>query len=126
VPLLVGEVALTAGGMSCLEHCDPLGSGNNVIARTIFATHTHATYTPAGRPAQIKTTLASSDASTARFSDLTDSYTTTGSCPGTTAGRQTSQIQTVTDNIAVAVTYAYCYNTAGRLYSAITPGGSYV
>ena len=101
-------------------------SGNNVIAPTSFATHTHATYTAAGRPAQVKTTLASSDANANRFSDLTDSYTTTGNCPGTTAGRPTSQIQTVTDNIAVTVTYAYCYNTAGRLYSAITPGGTYV
>ena len=103
------------------------GTGNNVIAPTSFATHTHTNYTTAGRPLQVKTTVASSDATTSRFSDLTYSYTTTGNCAGTTAGKVTDKVQTVTDNMAGgALTSVYCYNNAGRLASAVTGGNAYV
>ena len=99
------------------------GTGNNVIPPANFALHIHDTYNVADELTEIKTTRASSDATT--VADLAYSYTvsTPSGCTGETAGWVTAMRQTSTD-LGAGQTTIYCYNADGYLTSATTHGGS--
>lgn len=97
-------------------------SGNTVVAPAIFAVHIHDTYNTADELTEVKTTRASSEATT--VADLAYSHTvpTSTSCTGATSGVITGMRQTSTDQVAGQTT-SYCYNQDGELTQAATTGG---
>lgn len=98
--------------------------GNAVVPPANFAAHAKASYDSDDQLIGLKTTRASSDADANRISQLSYAYTvpTNSPCSGAMAGRPTDIRHAVTDVVAAKMT-SYCYDSAGRLTSATTPGG---